>query len=62
MSSPDPQTLMTKQDLEIYLKSIQKRADHYKAEQLVRPSEYNLKQLNNLDRMAVEAISRFHNQ
>lgn len=69
MSYPIPtmEYTITEQDLKIYLDSIQKQANHYRANKIVHKDnpeelEYADKMLNKLDAMAVEAIARYHNQ
>lgn len=69
MSHPIPtmEYMMTKQDLDIYLNSIQEKANHYKANKIIHknnPDEvaYADKMLDKLDHMAVEAIARYYNQ
>jgi hypothetical protein len=51
---------MSKKDLDIYLKSIENKIIHYKAQNLVKPDPYNAEQIKKLDAMAVEAMARFH--
>lgn len=51
----------SKLDLELYLNMMQKRIDHYKAEDLINPSDWNKGQIKKLDQMVVEALDKFHN-
>jgi len=53
---------MTKQDLDIYLDVLDKDMVHYRAQQIIKPNIYNFKMIKKLDKMAVEAIARFHYQ
>lgn len=53
---------MTYSDFNIALGRIEQLSNHYAAEQQVRPSAYNEKQLKKLDKMAVEIIARYEAQ
>ena len=52
----------SKLDLELYLNMMQKRIDHYKAEELLHESDWNKDQIKKLSGMCDEAIARYHNQ
>lgn len=52
---------LTAEDLNNYLTMIDKKMNHYKAEQVIKPNIYNLKMIKKLDKMACYAIYRFHN-
>ncbi len=51
---------MTEQDLDIYLKMLDKRSINPRAENTVRPNEDSEKQLRDLNTMAEYAIARYH--
>lgn len=53
---------MTKEDLDIVLESNQKKANHYRVQNIIKPDEYNEKMLKKIDRLNMEAVARFHNQ